>query len=57
MSTVQEPSFRQGLGEQGLTEILRLIDWLVFYACTVDIYGEAVCTCNGEWTGCDCSSK
>ena len=26
-------------------------------SCTVDIYGEAVCTCNGEWTGCDCSSK
>jgi hypothetical protein len=25
-------------------------------SCTVDIYGEAVCTCNGEWTGCDCSS-
>jgi hypothetical protein len=19
-------------------------------SCTVDIYGEAVCTCNGEWT-------
>ena len=26
-------------------------------SCTVDINGEAVCTCNGEWTGCDCSSK
>ena len=26
-------------------------------SCTVDIYGEASCTCNGEWTGCDCSSK
>ena len=26
-------------------------------SCTVDIYSEAVCTCNGEWTGCDCSSK
>ena len=24
---------------------------------TVDIYGEAVCTCNGSWTGCNCSSK
>ena len=26
-------------------------------ACTVDIYGEAVCTCNGERIGCDCSNK
>jgi hypothetical protein len=25
MSTVQDPSFRQGLGEQGLTEILKML--------------------------------
>ena len=26
-------------------------------SCTVDVDGKSVCTCNGEWTGCDCSSK
>ena len=26
-------------------------------SCTVDVDAKSVCTCNGEWTGCDCSSK